>query len=611
MSTGITVFALLSIWSRLPELAGAHWPSLCWRLLDALNAYQRAADDDGRARAANEILRLARQFPDIQRALREALLSVMPDEQTKGIDTRGEVAQEGLARTTRGNVQALLDGVFHPQPLTRYTDIQVPSQVQTGKRFALIVGLTRHPSPDNTSPQEIQARPNQSINVVLTSHGPEVLSETSQTLRVEPERDSQPIVFYLRAQQAGTQSVMLDFYSEQALLASQFVSLEAVTEPVMEQLVKPVGQTLSIDGYKAPYPDLILRVSTVGNRLTYHLHFADTRMLTIEGDPLQADPRTFRHNLMLEIERLRELKDVDGNALTPKAVCHQIDKIGQRLYRQLFSEALRREYRRFRNDVHTLEIISDEPWIPWELIKPFDSDEQLIDDDFLCARFDMARWMMPGSAPAAEMGVNSLACIAPADSGLASAQLEREHVQAMAKHLGKVDCTPASATFSKVEALLEGEMPISLWHFACHGNYEDASPDNSPLLLSDHMTLHPNDLVGQAEARLRHDRPFVFLNACRTGSLGLGLTGLGGWAKVLVSDCRVGALIAPLWSVTDKPARQFAEEFYAASQVPGCTLAQAMRHARDVVRKAAPDDPTWLAYSLYAHPNARLQWQND
>jgi CHAT domain-containing protein len=91
----------------------------------------------------------------------------------------------------------------------------------------------------------------------------------------------------------------------------------------------------------------------------------------------------------------------------------------------------------------------------------------------------------------------------------------------------------------------------------------------------------------------------------------LSLTGLGGWAKVLVQNCKVGALLAPMWSVNDKLARQFAEKFYDALQKPGCTLAQAARQARQALREAAlhdptaPQDPTWLAYSVYAHPNAR------
>jgi CHAT domain-containing protein len=122
------------------------------------------------------------------------------------------------------------------------------------------------------------------------------------------------------------------------------------------------------------------------------------------------------------------------------------------------------------------------------------------------------------------------------------------------------------------------------------------------------MDIHCGPTVGPAQEHLRADRPLVFLNACRAGQSGLSLTGLGGWAKVLVQDCRVGALIAPLWSVNDAAAYTFAEAFYTATQQPGMTLAAALRQARQATRQAHPGDPTYLAYSLYAHPNARLVW---
>jgi hypothetical protein len=314
---------------------------------------------------------------------------------------------------------------------------------------------------------------------------------------------------------------------------------------------------------------------------------------------------------MKEIENLRSGQDVDGTPISDD-IARDIEGIGQRLYRELFPKALRREYCRFRKHVQTLQIISDEPWIPWELVKPYEFDSfdgPAFSDDFLCAQFDLARWVMPGTAPAAEILVRSLACVAPLDSGLAAAQSERDYMQSVATRADAHDVTPADATRAQVLDLFRGKTPISLWHFACHGNYRDDDPDQSPLALSKGTSLRPNDLIGpDVEGRLASDRPFVFLNACRVGSIGLSLAGLGGWARVLVEYCRVGGMIAPLWAVTDDPAMQFAQAFYDYSMVPGYTLGQAMRQARLKVRKANSSDPTWLAYSLYAHPNARLKW---
>ena len=70
-----------------------------------------------------------------------------------------------------------------------------------------------------------------------------------------------------------------------------------------------------------------------------------------------------------------------------------------------------------------------------------------------------------------------------------------------------------------------------------------------------------------------------------------------------------GMTIAPLWSVNDEFALRFSEVFYAALLHPDrpATVAEAMWQARNAIRQ--PDDPTWLAYSLFAHPNARVEVQ--
>jgi len=38
----------------------------------------------------------------------------------------------------------------------------------------------------------------------------------------------------------------------------------------------------------------------------------------------------------------------------------------------------------------------------------------------------------------------------------------------------------------------------------------------------------------------------------------------------------------------------------------GKTIGEAAQTARERLRGLAPSDPTWLAYSVYAHPNAKI-----
>lgn len=607
-----TIAALLVLWPELPRLAGAEWPRLYWRLLDLLREWEQA-DDEGRAAVSLHLLDLLRRWPQGVETLRRVRARHLRVTRQGDLFLSKDTAEVKADET---DLTARLNNILHPTPVIRYTDIYAPAATVVGERFPIIVGLTRNPQ-EGQEAAAIQSRLNELIRVVLTPRGPELLSEPVKTLRVE-RGESEPVVFYLRAVQAGPQSVVIDFYSPTHFLTAVTHTLTAEETGVVSRPGKLPAGPLDLGQYRAPPPDLLVRVCTRDNRLTYQLHYPDSNMgcPLIEGGPLRADPERYRYQIIREIENLARRCDADGQPLgdvpgeepTPQDFFRRLEKIGQRLYNELFNEDMRRIYReQISGRVHTLEIVSDEPWIPWELVKPYDDG---VDDNFLCLQYDFSRWVSNGAGPATEIVVTTLACVAPTDSGLDQAQAERRWLANLARELGLADLSPVEARRKLVERLLEGDKPIHLWHFACHGNYDQDAPGNSPLTLQYRRRLRPNDLVGRPQTRLRTDRPLVFLNACRAGQAGLSLTGMGGWAKVLVQDCRVGALIAPLWSVNDEPACYFARAFYRATQEPGMTLAAALRRAREETKTAYPNDPTWLAYSLYAHPNARVVWRS-
>ena len=128
------------------------------------------------------------------------------------------------------------------------------------------------------------------------------------------------------------------------------------------------------------------------------------RFVSVPGERLRTNPETFRYELIREIEQMA--MDAGKKGSSTAKIERQLAKIGQRLYKELFSADLRHEYRSFSRQITTLQIISDEPWIPWELIKPYDDEGgEVIDHDFLCMQFDLARWFTPAQAPAATIAV--------------------------------------------------------------------------------------------------------------------------------------------------------------------------------------------------------------
>jgi len=109
------------------------------------------------------------------------------------------------------------------------------------------------------------------------------------------------------------------------------------------------------------------------------------------------------------------------------------------------------------------------------------------------------------------------------------------------------------------------------------------------------------DLSGPALS-FGNTHPLVFLNACETGQRGLSLTHLGGWAERF-TEAGCGAFIGTLWAVEDDAAQDFARVFYEEI-CRGATLGDACSHARSKIRSET--SASWLAYSLYADPQAVL-----
>ena len=91
-------------------------------------------------------------------------------------------------------------------------------------------------------------------------------------------------------------------------------------------------------------------------------------------------------------ERLSALAARAGTDLPGDEAVRMEDEVadlGIELYEQLFPAPLRQLYwemkaRRDAGELDNLLVVSDEPWIPWELVKPYDVvDGEDVEDDHL------------------------------------------------------------------------------------------------------------------------------------------------------------------------------------------------------------------------------------
>jgi HEAT repeat protein len=330
----------------------------------------------------------------------------------------------------------------------------------------------------------------------------------------------------------------------------------------------------------------------------------------------QADSRplqgldAYRDRLIRKVENLQQRLDTDDAPLVGEEVEPELENLGHELYRELFPPEMRLMYRQWREKVRTLQINCEEPWIPWELVRPYEDDlDPVIDDDFLGVRFELTRWLAGDSAPAGTVQIARLACVeagqVPGQKTLPLAEREFELLGQLAgRHPGVENASLASAAFSGLkELLLQGG--TGLLHFVGHGEFSSEDPEDSKIYLTDGRNFRAGQLQGPLQKQIKRDRPLVFFNACSVAQQGWALTGLSGWADAWVSRCGVGAFVAPQWQVRDSLAFEFARIFYCALE-RGRTLGRATRLARLWVRRKDRRHATWLAFAVYGHPNARV-----
>jgi CHAT domain-containing protein len=277
--------------------------------------------------------------------------------------------------------------------------------------------------------------------------------------------------------------------------------------------------------------------------------------------------------------------------------------IGNQLWDELVSDSLKQEYWRFKSRVKSLLITSEEPWIPWEMIKPYryNDDGDVEQEPFWCQQFALSRWLA-AAGTADEMIMGKARSIAPTPTDLPSVQEELAFIEQLSTL--RAGITPLSTFGTRLQVLdCFTNEEFSLLHFACHGTFDATSPSNSAIKLTD-GEIRPLDI--RVRFTGRRPRPLIFINACHGARSEYSFTGMGGWATMLV-NANVGAFIGAMWEVSDKLALQFAKTFYTQLLQENQSIAESFRLAREEIRKAAPYNSTWLAYSLYADPEGRVK----
>lgn len=516
-----------------------------------------------------------------------------------------------------------------------YTDVRFPQQVHVGDEIPLIVRLTRAPwttarAGGEAAPDYDQLDRPDYVEVVVVATGfNEATATWSRTIAVYSDHDSQPAIFLLRAgRELGDKRVTVDFYHKARYLGSAaFVTkvVDKASETLAGVTVDREGLVTRFVDQPPPPADLELRIvrGSSDNILSFMLHSTKAGV-GYHWRPMgqvrlsAANPQAYLETVFAHLSQVTA-KTVDPGPEDDAQVNQaQIDAIGRQLFRELLPTELQHEFwtriRPRRRDsanpngaIETLLITSDEPWIPWEMVKPYfvdpdSGDEQ--SDGFLSETFQVSRWLA-GRGPVDTVHVQAAGIVAP-DNALAYTQTEEAFFRTLPSK--RVQAGDALRSVAGVLHLAQTG-GVQLLHVAAHGRHEGANADLSSLSLEDGV-LTPDDFSGERAAGLWKERPLVFLNLCHTARPAFSLTRLGDWVERMVGDVGVSALVGTLWEVNDLSAAEFAVTFYTRL-LAGDTVGRAFHLARLHVRDHGPTNPAWLAYVLYADPNSTVYWGSE
>jgi CHAT domain len=308
------------------------------------------------------------------------------------------------------------------------------------------------------------------------------------------------------------------------------------------------------------------------------------------SDPVffKAEPRIYFQDMFKEVEKLRL-----GREDTPE----RASSLGTNLFKAIFPADLRALLWSQRQRLRSVHILSQDPWIPWEVCKLHgEGDHGIEEGEFLCEAFSVTRWPL-GQPRQLSLQLKRLGVIQQTDSGLPTAAGEHDFLLSLAAPGRTVESIPAD--YIQVRQMFAAGIYDGL-HFVGHGAVQDTNADRSRILLSYSQELTPQDLTGRI-ANLGKAKPLVFLNACQAGQAAFAITGIGGWAHGFV-EAGAAAFLGPHWRVQDESASRFTQIFYPKLLSAGLSIGEAVRQSR----LEMGDDPTRLAYALYADPQAKV-----
>ncbi len=317
----------------------------------------------------------------------------------------------------------------------------------------------------------------------------------------------------------------------------------------------------------------------------------------------------------LNAELQRSLQDVSSN-FEVDGICGEaltkLAHIGNFVFKSIFGDRkLRESLNKVLNAGATIQVASEDFFIPWELL--YDSDyppttrvnvSRFWGMQYIVSRTpiretsatDLAPPIIQASCPIVGLiACNELEYVVGRE--IPALQKLNEDKQILLVPLRPLKAPQRNEELEYLRRFLSTEK-LQIIHLACHA-FQQKPLSESYLLVSDDFSITIKDFRVHG-FKIKHS-PFVILNACLTGTFS-PLHALN-WANVF-KECGARGILATEFHVPDSFAATFVEEFYKHF-LAGKPIGEAVLATRCSLWQRQKN-PLGLAYALYSSPTIRI-----
>ena len=502
------------------------------------------------------------------------------------------------------------------EAVERYPMIASPDEVQPEKEFPIVVSLTEEPHPDvsilkgNQTPEGklILSLPagqdSWKLSVLLSGDGLEFIQGNSATIDLPRKGNPVPATFLVKANPAAALDGVLHVRAAFVYKATPLAHVQrdikitgaapAVGSETATAQVAAAPANIEISDQE-PQPDLAVMIK--GDTVWVLSPWVGRSFGSLPDR--KGFPDYLAHHSPGSAGRGSEA--VDSVKAADEAMgfgATLYDNYAPDVFKAAFWRIVQLKGDRF----HTIQIYSDQPEVPWELMRPMRPDGTR--QDFLGLKYSVARWETNDGPvrdhPLYRQSMPKMFVIAPHYSGSRSLDGEASEIQELARLQGY---SPIDGNRNAVRALFRNP-PQGIVHFAGHGQL-DAAHDEFEILLEDGQLSVQSWRTLAESGLLSHT--FFFFNACDVGQAKQTGNFVEGFGPAVLSEGASG-YIGALWPVNDQVAAKFSVRFYQLLQEQmqhgPADVSETLRRTRQEIYDGK--NPTALAYVLYGDTNLKF-----